>query len=218
MYTYILLFFVGCGRLLGYVHISPMHDPNESMNLIFDAGRDQNNYFWQTACYSLLPFWGISPRNSTSFTRLFLARRRAWGGHETTLGPTLRVERKSNLYPFATLPGNILKQCCWGFSISWAIPILNLLFFLGLKGGGHVQFWFYTTTNVSKRLVYCQYTNSILCMHHKELIVHEFFIKDATHRALEQSCKPTPVRNVILKSHIKRGAKSGCLENVLRLH
>ena len=29
------------------------------------------------------PFWVISPRNSTSFTRPFLAGRRAWAGHET---------------------------------------------------------------------------------------------------------------------------------------
>ena len=31
------------------------------------------------------PFWVISPRNSTSFTRPFLAGRRAQAGHETTL-------------------------------------------------------------------------------------------------------------------------------------
>ena len=35
------------------------------------------------ACIGLSPFWGISPRNSTSFTRPFLAGRRARGGHET---------------------------------------------------------------------------------------------------------------------------------------
>ena len=29
------------------------------------------------------PFWVISPRNSTSFTRQFLAGRRARAGHET---------------------------------------------------------------------------------------------------------------------------------------
>ena len=32
----------------------------------------------------LPPFWGINPRNLTSFTRPFLARRRTRGGHETT--------------------------------------------------------------------------------------------------------------------------------------
>ena len=31
------------------------------------------------------PFWVISPRNSTSFTRPFLAGRRVWAGHETRL-------------------------------------------------------------------------------------------------------------------------------------
>ena len=34
-------------------------------------------------------FWGISPRNSTSFTRPFLAGRRAWAGHETSEVPSL---------------------------------------------------------------------------------------------------------------------------------
>ena len=29
------------------------------------------------------PFWVISPRNLTSFTRPFLAGRHAWAGHET---------------------------------------------------------------------------------------------------------------------------------------
>ena len=32
------------------------------------------------------PFWVISPRNSTSFTRPFLARRHVWAGHETRGG------------------------------------------------------------------------------------------------------------------------------------
>ena len=30
----------------------------------------------------LITFWGISPRNSTSFTRPFLTWRHAWAGHE----------------------------------------------------------------------------------------------------------------------------------------
>ena len=33
------------------------------------------------------PFWVISPRNSTSFTRPFLAGRRARAGHETRQAP-----------------------------------------------------------------------------------------------------------------------------------
>ena len=31
-------------------------------------------------------FWGISPKSLTLFIRLFLARRHAQAGHETTLG------------------------------------------------------------------------------------------------------------------------------------
>ena len=37
----------------------------------------------------LPPFWGISPRNSTSFTRPFLTGRHTRGGHETSVLPPM---------------------------------------------------------------------------------------------------------------------------------
>ena len=40
------------------------------------------------------PFWVISPRNSTSFTRPFLAGRRARAGHETS---TLQSDSSSQI-------------------------------------------------------------------------------------------------------------------------
>ena len=39
-------------------------------------------------------FWGIGPRNSTSFTGLFLTWRRAWAGHETKISVAATVNTK----------------------------------------------------------------------------------------------------------------------------
>ena len=44
----------------------------------------QRNNYQSRNLIGHYPFWVISPRNSTSFTRPFLAGRRAWAGHETT--------------------------------------------------------------------------------------------------------------------------------------
>ena len=43
-------------------------------------------------------FWGISPRNSTSFTGSLLARRRTRAGHETTIGQTLLSRQLCEIY------------------------------------------------------------------------------------------------------------------------
>ena len=49
------------------------------------------------------PFWVISPRNSTSFTRPFLAGRRAWVGHETNVpSPTTPTHpRAAPTHPYS---------------------------------------------------------------------------------------------------------------------
>jgi len=46
----------------------------------------RNNY-WSHNLIGPYRFWVISPRNSTLFTRPFLAGRRAWAGHETSENP-----------------------------------------------------------------------------------------------------------------------------------
>jgi len=43
-----------------------------------------SNNYWSRNLIGLYRFWVISPRNSTSFTRPFLAGRRARAGHETS--------------------------------------------------------------------------------------------------------------------------------------
>ena len=51
----------------------------------------RNNY----QSYNLIghyPFWVISPRNSTSFTRPFLAGRHAWAGHEIKENPQTQFD------------------------------------------------------------------------------------------------------------------------------
>ena len=50
------------------------------------------------------PFWVISPRNSTSFTRPFLARRRARAGHETKTKSKVGPKKK---YAWPGVIGNL---------------------------------------------------------------------------------------------------------------
>ena len=45
---------------------------------------NNNNNYRSSNLIGHYPFWVISPRNSTSFTRPFLAGRRARAGHETS--------------------------------------------------------------------------------------------------------------------------------------
>ena len=56
------------------------------------------------------PFWVISPRNSTSFTRPFLAGRRAWAGHETKCVPSLVLTRLVCTMRSFSAPGTRLTK------------------------------------------------------------------------------------------------------------
>ena len=49
----------------------------------FTVVREVLRNYWSHNLIGYYPFWIINPRNSTSFTELFLTGRHAWAGHET---------------------------------------------------------------------------------------------------------------------------------------
>jgi len=64
--------------------------------------------YWSRNLIGPYCFWVISLKNSTSFTRPFLARRHVWAGHETTL--------TSPLVEYITLPTpnfHLIRAVCF---------------------------------------------------------------------------------------------------------
>ena len=57
-----------------------------------------------------LPFWGISPRNLTLFTRLFLARRRVRVEYKTNFSPRPSQALDSLQYGFCSLVPRLLRS------------------------------------------------------------------------------------------------------------
>ena len=99
-------------EFLGLTHTFAIESPSSVQNILHQTHSEmvqirirkvlRNNY---QSCNLIDPdhFWRIhaSLRNSTSFTRLFLAGRRARAGHETTLCVSMKV-KESHLMNFFT--------------------------------------------------------------------------------------------------------------------